>query len=44
MLEKMLDYIGKITLLVVLVGMTILTCYGVIALGIVLLKWLCKVV
>jgi len=39
MLNKILTYTGKITLLVILIGATILTCYGIVALGILLLKW-----
>lgn len=44
MLEKIIDYIGKITLLIVFLGLTILTIYGVIVIGLVLLDWLKAVV
>ena len=44
MIEKIIDFIGRLTLLIVFLGLIILTIYGVIALGLVLLNWLKVVV
>ena len=39
MIDKILGYLGKIFLIVLFLGLTTLTIYGVIYLGIRLLKW-----
>ena len=44
MLDKIIDFMGRIALLIVFLGLTILTIYGVIAIGLVLLDWLKAVV
>lgn len=44
MLEKIIDFIGKITLLIFFIAVSIVSVYGVIYLGGLLIKWLKVVV
>ena len=39
MIDKILDYTGKIFFIILFLALTILTIYGVFYLGISLLKW-----
>lgn len=39
MIDKILDYLGKIFFIVLFVGLTLLTIYGVVYLGLNLLDW-----